>query len=81
MDLDTLELAGPRLRLRPWRPSDAPRIVEALADPAIHEFIALPRPYEESDALTFIRDSGTPAAPGPKGSVWSARWWSKRPIA
>ena len=56
MDLDTLELAGPRLRLRPWRPSDAPRIVEALADPAIHEFIALPRPYEESDALTFIRD-------------------------
>lgn len=31
--LNTLELRGPRLRLRPWEHGDVPRLVEALADP------------------------------------------------
>lgn len=61
VELDTVELTGARLRLRPWRPSDAPHIVEALSDPSIYEFMALPRPYRESDAHDFIRGVATRA--------------------
>ena len=56
VELDALELTGPRVLLRPWRTADAVPIVEALADPAIHEFIALPRPYQAADAMRFIND-------------------------
>ena len=56
VELDGLELAGPRLRLRPWQAADAARLVEVMADPVIHEFIALPRPYLESDAQAFVQD-------------------------
>jgi RimJ/RimL family protein N-acetyltransferase len=54
VELESLELTGPRLRLRPWRASDAGRVAEALADPSMHQFIALPRPYREADAHEFI---------------------------
>jgi RimJ/RimL family protein N-acetyltransferase len=54
VELDTVELTGARLRLRPWRAGDAARIVEALAEPSMHEFMALPRPYREPDAHNFI---------------------------
>jgi RimJ/RimL family protein N-acetyltransferase len=61
VELDTVELTGPRLRLRPWRAADAARIVEAMAEPSIHEFMALPRPYRESDAQNFINNVATQA--------------------
>lgn len=54
VELDDLELTGERLLLRPWRPGDAGRVVEVMSDPALHEFLALPRPYQHSDARYFI---------------------------
>jgi len=55
VELDDLELAGPRLRLRPWYDSDVPDLVAALATPNVHEFIALPNPYTRVDAERFVR--------------------------
>jgi RimJ/RimL family protein N-acetyltransferase len=54
VELDDLELAGDRLLLRPWRPLDAPRVVEIMRDASMYEFLALPRPYQHSDARYFI---------------------------
>ena len=56
VELDDLELTGPRLRLRPWRTSDVPRIVEMLAGPHVHEFIALPRPYTAADGERYVSE-------------------------
>jgi RimJ/RimL family protein N-acetyltransferase len=55
VELDDLELAGDRLLLRRWRPADAQRVVEVMSDPTMHEFLAVPRPYQHSDARYFIR--------------------------
>ena len=42
--------------IRPWRPEDAPAIVEALNDPGVHDNLrdGLPWPYTEADALEYI---------------------------
>jgi RimJ/RimL family protein N-acetyltransferase len=54
VELDDLELYGPRLLLRPWRLDDVPRLVEALAGPGVHAFVALPQPYTAVDAARFV---------------------------
>ena len=42
--------------IRPWRPGDAPVIVEALNDPGVTDNLrdGLPKPYTEADALKYI---------------------------
>lgn len=61
VELDKVELSGARLLLRPWRADDAERIVTALQDRAMHEFLALPDPYTAADAAEFIGRSGDSA--------------------
>ena len=54
VELTTLQLAGQRLRLRPWRPDDAATVYEAMQDEATHRFLTLPRPYTRADATEFV---------------------------
>jgi RimJ/RimL family protein N-acetyltransferase len=53
--LEVPVLEGQGLRLRPWRESDVPRIVEACSDPLTQAWLGqMPAPYEESDALAWL---------------------------
>src|SRR5690348_8298971 len=53
LDVPVLEADG--LRLRPWRESDVPRIVEACSDVRTQAWLGrLPHPYTESDALAWL---------------------------
>lgn len=46
---------GDRVRLRPWRDADVPRIVEACADGRTSRWLEfLPSPYTASDARSFL---------------------------
>jgi RimJ/RimL family protein N-acetyltransferase len=48
-------LAGDGLRLRPWRESDVPRIVEACRDERTRQWLGrLPEPYDEREALAYL---------------------------
>jgi RimJ/RimL family protein N-acetyltransferase len=58
-ELDALVLSSERLTLRPWRPSDAPAVHEAMQDRSMHEFLILPDPYTLADAVTFVTKIGT----------------------
>jgi len=52
-DVPTLE--GDGLRLRAWRESDAPRIVEACTDPRTRQWLPLlPDPYDEAEAHSWL---------------------------
>lgn len=53
-----VELAGPRLLLRPWRAGDAEAVAAAMADPTAFAFLALPDPYTLDDARRFVTDIG-----------------------
>jgi RimJ/RimL family protein N-acetyltransferase len=61
VELDDLVLSGPRLVLRPWAAADAPRVVEAMGQPATRRFLALPEPYTRADADRYIGDFAIPA--------------------
>lgn len=53
LDVPVLEADG--LRLRPWRVSDVPRIVEASSDERTRTWLGrMPSPYGESDALAWL---------------------------
>jgi RimJ/RimL family protein N-acetyltransferase len=53
LEVPVLESDG--LRLRPWRESDVPRIVEACSDPRTQAWLGqMPAPYDESDALAWL---------------------------
>lgn len=59
VELDDLELAGPRLRLRPWRADDAEIVHAALRDDVdAHRFTSLPVPYTRADADRFVTEIG-----------------------
>ena len=45
------------IALRGWRDDDAPRLVEALADPEIPRWTRIPSPYTDRDARDFLRRS------------------------
>jgi RimJ/RimL family protein N-acetyltransferase len=63
-------LAGWLVRLRPWRESDATRVVEACSDPVSQHWLAgLPRPYRGEDALAYIRSREEEHAAG-QGVHW-----------
>jgi RimJ/RimL family protein N-acetyltransferase len=53
LDLPVLEADG--LRLRPWRESDVPRIVEACTDERTRHWLGrLPDPYDEAQARAWL---------------------------
>ena len=54
VELADLVLTTERLVLRPWQADDVPRIVEIMADEAMHEFLALPHPYTKESAAQFV---------------------------
>lgn len=52
--LDGVELTGPRLQLRDWRPEDADAVLAVMADRSMYEFLALPDPYTPEEAHRFV---------------------------
>ncbi|WP_018155364.1 GNAT family N-acetyltransferase [Demetria terragena] len=58
-------IEGERVRLRPWRMSDAPRVVEACADATTRHWLPqLPRDYDENVARAYIHSTREDAAAG-----------------
>ena len=57
-ELDGLELGGPRLLLRDWRPGDADAVLAVMADRSMYEFLALPDPYTPAEAHRFVTELG-----------------------
>jgi len=47
-------LTGPRVRLRPWRPDDAPAVFAACQDPEIQRWTQVPVPYAPEHAVEFV---------------------------
>lgn len=58
VELDDLELAGPRLVLRRWRAEDAARVHAVMQEPSMRAFLALPSPYTPTDAAQFVNGIG-----------------------
>jgi RimJ/RimL family protein N-acetyltransferase len=63
--LETSVLEGDGLRLRPWRDSDVPRIVEACSDERTRLWLGqLPNPYGEDDARAWLEHQAEARARG-----------------
>jgi RimJ/RimL family protein N-acetyltransferase len=63
--LDAPILVDRRVRLRPYRLSDVPRIVEACNDPVTRHWLArLPSPYTDDDARAHLEHLSEEAAAG-----------------
>jgi RimJ/RimL family protein N-acetyltransferase len=63
--VDEATLDGDRVRLRPWRDGDAPRVVEGCTDERSRRWLAgLPDPYTLDQALAYIRRCRSQAALG-----------------
>ncbi|HEY0165905.1 MAG TPA: GNAT family N-acetyltransferase [Jatrophihabitans sp.] len=54
VELDGLVLHSGRLTLRPWQPEDAAAVRAVMADERMHQHLALPWPYTDSDAHAFV---------------------------
>src|SRR4051812_22987205 len=53
LDCPVLDADG--LRLRPWRPGDIPRIVEACRDERTRQWLVrMPEPYDDDEALAWL---------------------------
>ncbi len=60
-----------RIRLRPFRRADLPRIVEACSDPVSRQWLnGLPQPYTEATARAYVADCIWQAAKGSK-ATWA----------
>lgn len=60
-----------RLRLRPLRETDVPRIVEACSDPSTRHFLSnLPDPYGPAEGRAYVHDSWWHAATGDR-ETWA----------
>lgn len=58
-ELGGLELSGPRIRLRPWQPSDAADVWAALQPRQMRRYLAaIPEPYTEADATNWVSGLG-----------------------
>ena len=57
------ELAGPKTRLRPWHPEDAPALAAAWNDAEIRSWLTVPERADEAAALRWIEQ---------RARVWSA---------
>ncbi|TQL50344.1 GNAT family N-acetyltransferase [Ornithinicoccus hortensis] len=63
--LEVPVIEGQSVRLRPWRDSDVPLLVEACNDPLAQRFLTdLPSPYTEAEAATFLASCRTAALAG-----------------
>ncbi|HET6878390.1 MAG TPA: GNAT family N-acetyltransferase [Jatrophihabitans sp.] len=58
VELDEVQLNGPRLLLRDWRWDDAEDVHRIMQDPSMHEFLALPVPYTLDAARRFVTELG-----------------------
>jgi RimJ/RimL family protein N-acetyltransferase len=61
---DVPRIVGDRLVLRPHRPDDGPRIVEACSDPRSREWLRLPSPYTAESAVAFMESRAEAMANG-----------------
>ncbi len=53
--LTEVTLEGQRVRLRPWRGEDVPRVVQACRDERTRHWLStLPSPYTDEDAATYL---------------------------
>lgn len=69
--LDVPVLEAGDLRLRPWRESDVPRIVEACSDPRTLTWLGrMPEPYDEAAARAWLEHLRENAATG-EGAQWA----------
>lgn len=59
IELDDLELQTDGVRLRPWRPEDAARVVQIMRDEQMSRYLPLPRPYTEADAWAYVTGFAT----------------------
>jgi RimJ/RimL family protein N-acetyltransferase len=58
VELSDLVLTSERLTLRPWEPGDADAVHEAMQDRRMHEFLPLPDPYTQENAIGFVTEIG-----------------------
>jgi RimJ/RimL family protein N-acetyltransferase len=58
VELDEVELTGPRLTLRRWRPEDASVVEAASRSEQMRLWFALPDPYTAEDAADFVTRTG-----------------------
>lgn len=69
--LEVPELDADGLRLRPWRVSDVPRIVEACADHRTRQWLGrMPDPYDEGQAHAWLEHQAENRAVG-QGVAWA----------
>ena len=54
--MEPTEIRTDRLRLRPWRPSDAPAVLAACSDPLIARWTTVPSPYTAEHARGFVEE-------------------------
>jgi RimJ/RimL family protein N-acetyltransferase len=66
-ELVGLTLAGPRVALRPWLPSDADAVYTAMQEPRMRRFLKVPDPYSQGDAEYFVTDFGHRLAAAGRG--------------
>jgi RimJ/RimL family protein N-acetyltransferase len=58
VELSGLVLTSERLTMRPWQQTDADAVFEAMQDRRMHEFLPLPDPYTQENAIGFVSDVG-----------------------
>jgi RimJ/RimL family protein N-acetyltransferase len=69
LEVPVLETDG--LRLRPWRDSDVPRIVEACSDPRTQTWLGtMPDPYDEAEAQRWFEQQAENRANG-RSAGWA----------
>jgi RimJ/RimL family protein N-acetyltransferase len=69
--LDVPVIEGDGFRLRPWRDSDVPRIVEACSDERTQFWLGrMPNPYDESEARTWLQNCQENHAAG-RAAEWA----------
>jgi RimJ/RimL family protein N-acetyltransferase len=54
IELDEVELSGPRTLLRPWRAEDAPAVHTALQPDRMRRYLTVPSPYSPAHAKQFV---------------------------
>ena len=69
-----LGLDTPRLVLRPYRTEDAPDVVLACRDEPIRQWLPVPNPYTDADAIAWC----TQIAPGFRTSGEGIQWAAVR---
>lgn len=74
------ELTAGDVKLRRWRPSDAPEVAAACSDKEIQRWLPLPSPYTEREALEYVATMQENAATGKEFALAIADPMSDRPL-